>query len=119
MRTKLSLALPFALLLGAAGFTCGPKTGVEHPKPGESASSEGCTIAADNERSCSHCVSKPGCGWIEGGSATQSCVPGTEAGPEDPSGLESGSWASTLDACAQPTPVSEFEYGVKPPPGAE
>ncbi len=118
MRAKILFALPFAILLGASGFTCGPTTGVVHPKAGEVSTAEACGDLSDNERSCSSCVSKPGCGWIEGGSPSAQCVPGTREGPEDSTQLAGGAWAGELEACAQPTPVSEFEYGVKPPPGS-
>lgn len=111
---KLRLYLPLITLLGTPAFSCGPGPGgnaaVVHPEPDQPNTIDYCKDQQEKERSCSHCVSKPGCGWVE--DSEGSCVPGDRNGPADSSVLAGGgTWSGTLDSCPQPDPVSSFESG--------
>lgn len=111
---KLRLYLPLLTLLGAPAFSCAPggTSTVVHPEPDKPNTVDFCKDQDKDERSCSHCVSKPGCGWVEGGGDGTLCVPGDRDGPADTSVLAGGgTWCGTLDSCPQPDPVSNFESG--------
>ena len=88
---KLRLTLPLLMTLSLMGFTCGSP--VAHPEdPGSTnpapVTDDDCEKQAAKERSCSHCVSRPGCGWIEGGEVEgPRCMVGNTSGPADPSAL--------------------------------
>lgn len=92
-----------ALLFVSAGCSSWFSGEVDHPEPGAPSSVESCAAVGSDENTCSHCASKPGCGFCAAptNGAVQ-CQPGT-AQDRAPS---SCSVELTIDpsTCAAPPP---------------
>jgi hypothetical protein len=94
-----SFAFAFALLAG-----CGLFGGdVEHPKPGESSSTEYCARAPAEEQNCMACASKPGCGWcVQQNQGAAPCQPGASDDTHS-------------ETCAAPLIISTEDCDAPPP----
>jgi hypothetical protein len=71
---KAALHALCALVFSACAATHGD---VVHPKPGQKNTVEECAKGSSQEQNCSHCASKPGCGFCANPNAGSSnCQPG-------------------------------------------
>jgi hypothetical protein len=97
---KLALCALGAFMLAACGATHGD---VEHPKPGQKNTVEECAKGTSQEQNCSHCASKPGCGFCATPNAgSSSCQPGVT--DDNTPSTCGGALVIGNDACAQPPP---------------